>query len=64
MTYHWVTLDPRSGTMGEQHYGTMGGGRVQIFLFSGISDLIKELVFFSLLVVIFMSSSMDAMWKR
>ena len=44
-----------------QDYGTMGGGCVQIFLISGISALIKELVFFSLLVVIFMSSSMDAM---
>ena len=44
-----------------QPYITMGGGCVQIFLISGISDLIKVLVFFSLLVVIFMSSFMDAM---
>ena len=44
-----------------QYYGTMGGGCVQIFLISMLSTLIKELVFFSLLVVIFMSSSMDAM---
>ena len=44
-----------------QPYFTMGGGSVQIFLISGISDLFKELVFFSLLVVIFMYSSMDAM---
>ena len=38
-----------------------GRSCVQIFLISGISALIKVLVFFSLLVVIFMSSSMDAM---
>ena len=59
VTYHW--LDPRSGTMGAQNYGTMGVCCVQIFLISRISALIKVLVFFSLLVVIFMSSSMDAM---
>ena len=44
-----------------QDYFTKGVCCVQIFLISGISDLFKELVFFSLLVVIFMSSSMDAM---
>ena len=47
--------------MGAQDYITMGGGCVQIFLISGVSALSKVLVFFSLLVVIFMSSSMDAM---
>ena len=47
--------------MGAQPYITIGGGCVQIFLISMLSDLIEELVFFSLLVVIFMSSSMDAM---
>ena len=54
-------MDPRSGTMGAQDYGTMGVCCVQIFLLSGISALSKVLVFFSLLVVIFMSSSMGAM---
>ena len=44
-----------------QDYFTMGGGCVQIFLISMLSALIKVLVFFLLLVVIFMSSSMDAM---
>ena len=44
-----------------QYYFTMGVCCVQVFLISGISDHIKELVFFPLLVVIFMSSSMDAM---
>ena len=47
--------------MGAQDYFTMGVCCVQIFLISGLSALIKVLVFFSLLVVIFMSSSMDAM---
>ena len=47
--------------MGAQDYTTMGGGCVQIFLISILSALSKVLVFFSLLVVIFMSSSMDAM---
>jgi hypothetical protein len=55
-----MNLDPMSGTIGAHHYGTKGGCCLQVFLISAISNLIKESDFFSLLVVIFMSSSIDA----